>query len=60
MANETSAPKARYDMQQRRMTRCQSDDDGYCTWKGCPQLRDDEPKRSGRHCPHDIMEDDDA
>jgi hypothetical protein len=41
------------------MTRCQSDDDGYCEWRGCPQLRDNEPKKSGRHCPLD-MEDEDV
>jgi hypothetical protein len=33
-------------------------DDGDCTWEGCPQLRDGEPKRSGRHCPRDTREDD--
>lgn len=32
---------------------CRSDDDGHCTWERCPQLRDGEPKTSGRHCPLD-------
>lgn len=32
---------------------CHSDNDGDCTWSGCPQLRDGEPERSGRHCPRD-------
>jgi len=33
------------------MTRCQVHDDGSCTWEPCPQVRDDEPNRSGRPCP---------
>lgn len=33
---------------------CMSDGDGDCTWSGCPQLRDGEPKATGRHCPRDI------
>lgn len=32
---------------------CHADGDGDCTWKHCPQLRDGEPKKSGRHCPYD-------
>lgn len=38
--------------------RCRSDADGECTWKGCPQLRDGEPRATGRHCPldHDLDE----
>lgn len=27
--------------------------DGECVWEGCPQLRDGEPERTGRHCPLD-------
>lgn len=42
-----------YDAQARRMTRCQADDDGCCDHAECPQLRDSEPGRSGRHCPLD-------
>lgn len=49
-------PPFRFDMQQRCMTRCQSDDDGDCDWSGCPQNRDGEPKKSGRHCPLDSGE----
>lgn len=41
-------------------TCCQADRDGDCTHKSCPQLRDGEPRRSGRHCPLDRSEDDDA
>ena len=47
------APQPRYDPQRRCMTLCQADDDGYCEWKECPQLRDDEPEKTGRHCPLD-------
>lgn len=34
---------------------CSADDDGDCTWSECPQLRDGEPARSGRHCPLDVQ-----
>ena len=34
-------------------TRCHADDDDFCDWEGCPQLRDEEPRRSGRYCPLD-------
>ncbi len=33
--------------------RCQADRDGDCVWTKCPQARDGEPKRTGRHCPID-------
>lgn len=33
---------------------CHSDHDGECSWASCPQLRDGEPVKSGRHCPLDI------
>lgn len=33
---------------------CMADDDGDCQWEGCPQIRDNEPYASGRHCPRDI------
>jgi len=45
--------KVKLNLQGRYMTRCQADDDDYCDWKECPQLRDGEPERSGRHCPLD-------
>jgi len=32
---------------------CRAHADGDCTWEGCPQLRDKEPHKSGRHCPLD-------
>lgn len=46
-------PKPRLNLQGRYMTRCQADCDDYCDWKDCPQLRDGEPDKSGRHCPLD-------
>lgn len=33
---------------------CHAGKDGECTWSGCPQNRDREPRRSGRHCPLDL------
>ena len=38
-------------------TRCQSGRDGDCNWSACPQLRDNEPAATGRHCPLDDGED---
>lgn len=38
---------------------CQGASDGECIWKHCPQLRDGEPKRSGRHCPLDTRKEED-
>jgi len=37
---------------------CHADRDGDCTWEGCPQLRDGEPEKTGRHCPLDIEDED--
>lgn len=36
--------------------RCRAHADGDCTWSECPQLRDDEPHRTGRHCPLDELD----
>lgn len=36
--------------------RCQAARDGECMWEFCPQLRDGEPEKSGRHCPLDYPE----
>jgi hypothetical protein len=41
------------DEQRRLSGRCQAARDGDCFFSGCPQLRDDEPNKSGRHCPLD-------
>ena len=48
-----ATPEPRYDAQGRRITLCQADDDGDCTWAECPQRRDGEPRKTGRHCPLD-------
>jgi hypothetical protein len=57
-ATDPANPPPRLDLQRRRMTRCQSDDDGYCDWPHCPQERDGE-KATGRHCPLDVEEGED-
>lgn len=36
-----------------RVNFCRAHKDGECGWDGCPQLREGEPARSGRHCPLD-------
>ena len=33
--------------------------DGECNWRDCPQIRDGEPMKSGRHCPLDTFDEDD-
>ena len=38
---------------ERGLHRCHSAQDGDCFWQHCPQLRDGEPARTGRHCPLD-------
>jgi hypothetical protein len=40
-------------------TACHAGGDGDCNWKECPQERDGEPGKTGRHCPLDVHEDDD-
>jgi hypothetical protein len=37
-----------------RVERCHAARDGECFWDQCPQLRDNEPLASGRHCPLDV------
>lgn len=37
---------------------CRSGRDGDCFWAECPQLRDNEPRATGRHCPRDTQGDD--
>lgn len=51
-------PPLRLHWGQRCINRCQADDDGYCDWPGCPQIRDNEPENSGRHCPLDTDNED--
>lgn len=39
------------------LNRCAADRDGDCDHSHCPQLRDNEPAKSGRHCPLDTQDD---
>lgn len=32
---------------------CHAGSDGECNWSKCPQIKDGEPEKSGRHCPLD-------
>jgi hypothetical protein len=36
---------------------CRGHEDGECHWEGCPQVKDGEPEKTGRHCPLDNRED---
>lgn len=38
--------------------RCHANRDGECYAPTCPQLRDGEPEKTGRHCPIDTWEED--
>lgn len=38
---------------------CHADRDGDCYWQQCPQIRDGEPKATGRTCPGRWWTDDD-
>jgi len=38
---------------------CHAGRDGECCWVGCPQLRDNEPVATGRHCPLDTRDETD-
>lgn len=39
---------------------CRAARDGECFWEKCPQIRDGEPKRSGRSCPLRWLEDEEV
>lgn len=39
----------------RNSSACHAEGDGECHWRRCPQLRDNEPYHSGRHCPLDLI-----
>jgi hypothetical protein len=43
---------------ERPLTGCAAGRDGECSHSQCPQLRDNEPGKSGRHCPLDMGNDD--
>lgn len=51
LLTDTDTPKKAYTGV--RTTACHAGMDGECFWPDCPQLRDGEPKKSGRHCPLD-------
>lgn len=36
-----------------KTAQCHANKDGECGWEHCPQLRDNEPHETGRHCPYD-------
>jgi hypothetical protein len=38
---------------------CHAGKDGDCNWQFCPQEKDGEPAKSGRHCPLDRWRDED-
>lgn len=35
---------------------CHAAKDGECNWGKCPQNRDGEPNKTGRHCPIDFSD----
>jgi len=37
-----------------KLETCHAGKDGDCNWKDCPQNREGEPERTGRHCPYDF------
>ncbi len=39
-------------------TKCHAQIDGDCEWSKCPQIRDNEPHATGRHCPLDTSRED--
>ncbi|WP_186130451.1 hypothetical protein [Burkholderia gladioli] len=41
------------------LIRCAAGSDGECKHAQCPQIRDNEPNATGRHCPIDNWGDDD-
>ena len=41
-----------------RIPQCYAGRDGECHWRFCPQLRDNEPESSNRHCPLDVDKED--
>jgi hypothetical protein len=53
-----TAPKQVESLAPKPLTSCVAGKDGECYNKLCPQLRDNEPEATGRHCPLDHGEDD--
>lgn len=52
------ADKERRDWLEKTRSWCHAGRDGDCGWKDCPQIRDGEPHKTGRHCPLDTGGDD--
>jgi len=53
-------PLMTYDeRKQLKLETCRSGSDGDCSWEHCPQNRDGEPDKTGRHCPFDWDRDED-
>lgn len=52
MANATQVQDA-------PLEHCAAGKDGECYHRKCPQIRDNEPEKSGRHCPLDNRSDED-
>lgn len=50
---DRAAKAASQDTTHAPLTRCAAGRDGECGHAQCPQLRDGEPRASGRHCPLD-------
>jgi hypothetical protein len=48
---------ARQYKEAKTLTRCAANRDGECGHGQCPQLRDNEPLATGRHCPLDVEDD---
>lgn len=36
------------------VNQCRASLDGECGWSECPQIKDNEPRTTGRHCPLDV------
>lgn len=47
--------KHRPEMSKPVKAKCHAALDGDCTWSHCPQVRDGEPQKTGRHCPLDVQ-----
>jgi hypothetical protein len=56
-AAEKAAAKIVKREQRTESLTCRGGRDGECSWKLCPQLRDNEPMKTGRHCPLDADDD---
>lgn len=58
MPRATPEQSAVTQQEKKPLTRCASNSDGDCSHPDCPQLRDNEPHATGRHCPIDTSTED--